>query len=430
MESLSRANWAVSLGAFIMVLALACGAPAQGMAAHRDGTILIGGEPRFPLGFYELPEDEDGLRAMADAGVNLVRCRSAAGLDRLHALGMRGVMPLRLDQGASEAVRAKVLEAAGHPALAVWEGPDEVVWNFTAYSGLFRKMDVHKVSGAWWRQTPEAVAYAEKKAAEIIPNMREAAAFIRENDPNGLPLWINEALKSDVHYVRQYMEYTDITGCDIYPIKKDKREPQRMGGATERWKAVGRGMPVYMVMQAFSWNELGDYYGAKEAAYPSFAESRFMAYDVIVHGAAGILYWGSHYLRNEEFRRSVYAVISELDALQPFLVAQDTEGVSVECLDALLDGAEARVRAMVRRHGDDWLLVVVNEDDVSRMGTVVTGLEALNGRELNLLYGEDVRTVEDGALALRMQPLEVRVYCTSRAYETEDTAYRGWEFAE
>ncbi|OHB79623.1 MAG: hypothetical protein A2Z25_03485 [Planctomycetes bacterium RBG_16_55_9] len=58
-------------------------------------------------------------------------------------------------------------------------------------------------------------------------------------------------------------------------------------------------------------------------AYPSFDESRFMAYDAIVHGARGILYWGSHYLKSSEFRQSLYALTSELAALQPFLVAED-----------------------------------------------------------------------------------------------------------
>ena len=421
---------AAILSIFCTMFALCSGVYAQTEESGQDGTILVEGERRFPLGFYELPEDNAGLEAMAGAGVNLVRCRSRADLDRLDALGMRGIMPLPLDQGASKALRAKVLDVAGHPALAVWEGPDEVVWNFTAYSGLYRTMGVHKVSGAWWKQTPEALAYAEEKAAVIIANMREGAAFVRENDPNGLPLWINEALKSDVHYVRQYMEYTNITGCDIYPIKKDKREPQLLGGATDRWRAVGRGMPVYMVLQAFSWDELGEYHGAKETAYPSFAESRLMAYDAIVHGAAGILYWGSHFLKNDDFRGSVYAVVSELDALQPFLVAEDAEGIDVQCLDALLDGGEPHVRAIARRHGGDWLVVVVNEDGVSRMGAVVTGLDALNGRELTLLYGGGVRRIQDGMLPVRMQPLDVQVYCTSRDFETANTQYRGWTFGE
>ena len=85
----------------VTALVLACGA----YAAECDGFLINDGQRLFPLGFYELPESDEGLKAMADAGVNLVRCRNRADLDRLHALGMQGVMPLAckasLNQSAS-----------------------------------------------------------------------------------------------------------------------------------------------------------------------------------------------------------------------------------------------------------------------------------------------------------------------------------------
>ena len=79
----------------------------------------------------------------------------------------------------------------------------------------------------------------------------------------------------------------------------------------------------------------GDYYGVKDIAYPTFNESRFMAYDVIAHGARGILYWGSHYLKSNAFRESIYALTSELAALQPFLVTPDVKGVQVNLIEIL-----------------------------------------------------------------------------------------------
>ena len=92
----------------------------------------------FPIGSYELPGDEPGLRAMARAGFNLVRCHSRQDLDRAAAAGLRGWMPLPLQVGTEGGKLRQIVEAVkDHPALAVWEGPDEVVWNFTAYSGLF-----------------------------------------------------------------------------------------------------------------------------------------------------------------------------------------------------------------------------------------------------------------------------------------------------
>ena len=384
----------------------------------KDGVFL------FPLGFYELPKEDDKLVEMAQAGVNVVRCRGKEDLDRAHAAGIQGIVPLPFQKGATEEFRALVASLAEHPALAAWEGPDEVVWNFTAYSGLHRKMKVHKTPGEWWRQTPEAVAYAEERAAEIIPKMREAVSFIREVDAADRYIWINEAQKSDVYYVRQYLDFVDITGCDIYPVHFDERPLEAVGQATERWKAVGRGKPVWMVLQAFSWNELGDYYGAKETAYPSFAESRFMAYDAIVHGAGGILYWGSHYLKSDPFRQSLYALTSELAVLQPFLVGETMDTASLSLVELPAREGTVPVLATVRQAGEEYLVVLVNEDEEAHMGVVVEGLDCLDGKELHLLYGSEARKISHGELITRLQPREVKVFCTDKAKETEQLAGR------
>ena len=397
----------------VTALVLACGA----YAAECDGFLINDGQRLFPLGFYELPESDEGLKAMANAGVNLVRCRNRADLDRLHALGMQGVMPLPLEQGPTEEFRARVAEVADHPALAVWEGPDEVVWNYTAFSGLFRTMGVYKTREAWWEQAPEARAYAAEQAAKLVPNMRAAAAVIRELDALKRPVWINEAKNSDVYYVRQYLDFVDITGCDYYPVHEDRRNIAEIAGATERWNQIGRGMPVYMVLQAFSWHELGEYYDAKNEAYPTFDESRFMAYDAIVHGADGILYWGSSFLKSEACRASIYALTKELAALQPFLTAPDVPGVRLSVIEDKNPDMTPRVAGLARCAGDDWLVVLVNEDDVPHTAVIVEGLEALNGRTLCHLYTEDAAVVARGELIARLQPKAVQVYVTSRDYE-------------
>ena len=386
-------------------------------AAQHDGFLVKDGQKAFPLGFYELPESDEGLKAMADAGVNLVRCSSRAELDRLHALGLQGVAPLPLEQGATEDLRAKVAELAEHPALAVWEGPDEVVWNFTAFSGLFRTMGVYKTRDAWWDQAPEAKAYAAEQAAKIVPKMRAAVAMSRELDAAKRPVWINEAKNSDVYYVRQYLDFTDVTGCDYYPVHEDRRNIAEIAAATERWNQIGRGMPVYMVLQAFSWHELGEYYDAKGEAYPTFEESRFMAYDAIAHGADGILYWGSTYLKSDACRESLYALTRELAALQPFLTAPDAPGTRLSVLEDQNPDKTPRVAYFARCVGDDWLLVLVNEDDVRHTAVVVDGLGALNGTTLCRLYTEEAAVVARGELIARMLPKSVHVYATSRDYE-------------
>ncbi len=395
---------------------------------HGDGFLTQEGRRLFPIGFYELPAEDDALRDMAEAGVNLIRCGNTEALDRVQALGMMGWVPLSLQSGATPEFQEHIRNLAAHPALAIWEGPDEIVWNFTAYSGLWRqdRLAVFPNKGEWWMQTPLAIQYSEERAAEIMPNMREAVEFIRSVDPQNRQVWINEARDSDLKFVRQYIDFLDITGCDDYPVHADERPTIRLADSTDRWKQVGNGRPVWMVLQAFSWNDLDDEHG-DIAAFPTFDESRLMAYVCITHGARGILYWGSHYLKSdghEAFRKSIYALTSELAALQPFLTAPTEGYVAVRSID---DGrtdvpipvSTRGVSVTARRTGREWLIVLVNEDPYPHMGVEVIGLDALNGTEFVELYGDEKTTVSDGAFITRLRGFEVKIFATHRKWETE-----------
>ena len=404
---------------------------------HGDGFLTQDERRLFPIGFYEFPTEDDGLRDMAEAGVNLILCGNEDALDHAHAYGMMGWVPLSLQSGATPEFQERIRTLAEHPALAVWEGPDEVVWNFTAYSGLWRqdRIGVFPNKDEWWQQTPLAIQYSEERAAEIMPNMREAVEFIRSVDPHNRQVWINEARDSDLKFVRQYIDFVDITGCDDYPIRADSRSAMRVADATDRWQQVGKGRPVWMVLQAFSWNDLDDEHG-DIAAFPTFAESRLMAYVCITHGARGILYWGSSYLKSqghEAFRKSLYALTSELAALQPFLTAPVERSVTAQLID---DGrtdipvpvSMRGVSVTARRTGRDWLIILVNEDPHSHMGVEVIGLDALNSTEFVELYGEEKTTVLEGGFVTRMRPFEVKVFATHRKWETNRR--EGREFAE
>ena len=388
--------------------------------ATTRGFLVKDGRPLLPIGCYELPKNDAELEKMAKSGINLVRCHNKTDLDRAASVGIFGWISLPLQSGSSDSLRKKIESLVTHPALAIWEGPDEIVHNFTAWSGLYRTKGIYKSPDEWRKQTPRAIEYSEEQARQIIPNIRDSIELIRTLDHNKRQIWINEAAQSDLKFVRQYIDYIDITGCDIYPVREGRRDVAIVGDATERWKQVGRNQkPVWMVLQAFSWSELGDYYGHKTVVYPSFAESRFMAYDVIVHGAKGILYWGSHYLKSSEFRQSLYALTSELEALQPFLVAPEYLNARISLIELSRDSSEQGVKISVRRADGEWIIILVNEDNRTYMGVEVTGIGALNGRDLELLYGTEKITVEQGELITRIRPFEVKVFATSRRYETD-----------
>jgi hypothetical protein len=391
-----------------------------------DGLLIKDGKRLFPIGWYSTPKDDASLKEMAEAGINIFRCNDKEGLDRVHAVGMQGWMRVRLEDGATDKVKEKVLSVVNHPALAIWEGPDEVVWNFTGWSGLYKKLKVQEKAGAWWEQTPGAVSYANEKAKEIIPNMIDAIAYIRSVDPFNRQIWINEASRSDMTFVRQYIDYIDVTGTDKYPIG-GKHNPESSGVSTnvdairyctQRYTEIGKGKPVWMVLQAFSWSELTEEVKDAQPLYPTFDESRYMAYAAIAYGARGILYWGSAYTKSKEFVQSLFAVTNELAALQPFLTAPNEVQVEVKMIKTDQKDADQPVSCIARRYGRDWMIVVINETDNNQMGVLVNGLRHLNGLKLTELYGNNEVTVSNEEIVLRMKPREVIVLTTGKKWET------------
>jgi hypothetical protein len=405
MRELPKETRAKGLMILLFVVAL------PGMAF--EGYIDVEGETTFVLGMYEFPEDPVELPRMAEAGINLIRCRTVAQLDAVAAAGMQGWAPLPLHEGATEALREHVTAFAAHPALAVWEGPDEVIWNFTAFSGLKEREGIS--ADDWRNQAPHALAYAEKEAARILPNMGEAIALIREIDTRGRPVWMNEARETDVIYMREYLPWIDVLSCDDYPVKQSgESDLHRVARATDRYMQVSLGKPVWMVLQAFSWEDIRE----DETDYPSFAESRYMAYACIAHGARGLLHWGSEFCDNADFRDSLYALTSELAALNPFLVAPEVPGVEVTLVEAPDEPANG-VRVITRRNGNEWLIALANDDNYRHLGTQVSGLEALEGRELHELYSTRSHRVSQGMFVTRMQDYDVQVFCTSRDFESD-----------
>ena len=374
----------------------------------------------FPIGCYELPKNDGELRAMADAGFNLVHCGNVADLDRVRAAGIMGWVSVPLQLGAdNDALRQAVEAVKDHPALAVWEGPDEVVWNFTAYSGLYRS-GVYKKPDEWWQQTPFAVEHSEAEAKKILPKLREGCQLVRRLDRSKHPIWINEAAESDMKFIREYLDDIDITGCDIYPIHENNHLPASVGDYTGRYQRVGRGKPVWMVLQGFSWHEITPPKD-EHLVYPSFAETRLMAYGAIAHGAKGILYWGTEMLpKQSPFRQSLFTLTSELNALQPFFTAKKESGVRVSLTESRGRAPEGNrgVRLLARRTGREWLIVLVNEDNHPHMGVEMTGLTKLNGQTVELLYGSETATVKRGGFVTRLKPYEVKVFATSRKWES------------
>ncbi len=406
-----------------------------------DGFLIKNGERIFPIGWYHFPKEDEDFQEIVDAGFNIIRCGSKADLDRVQAAGVSGWVSLPLQNGVTDDFKKQVGSMAGHPALGLWEGPDEIILSFTQdyqYRDLGRFTDNKGRFITWRNRTPEMEKYAAEIAPGIMKNMHEAISYIRTHDPNNLQVWMNEGAHSSPFYIRQYLDAIDIIGCDHYPVygvekngSPARRNIEEIGYVTEQFGEIGMGKPVYIILQANSKHEEGPKADSIwHPDYPSFEESRYMAYSVITHGGKGVFYWGGYLIgtRNtptaENFRQSLYSLASELNALQPFLIAPEQKQVSAYYLKDFErkepSGSlfQNQIAWAARQFGRDWMIILSNDDSITLQNVAVKGLKNLNGFTFYELYGEETVEVANEEFITRLKPHEVKVFVTSRKWES------------
>ncbi|MBI4558830.1 MAG: hypothetical protein HY706_14705 [Candidatus Hydrogenedentes bacterium] len=260
-----------------------------------DGTITVNGKRTFILGSYHYgkKDPEAALRELAEAGFNLVNSGAdATAMDQAQAAGLMvwtgvGTLDLANRETSAAKLRANVEAVKNHPALAFLETVDEPAWT-------------------WEKAEPRTPAQA----------LIEAYPLIKQADAKHL-LYTNHAPTNLEKTLMAYNPGTDIVACDIYPVNPggikymyalfpdghqgdlNNEHISQVGEYTAKMRRVaGPNRPVFMVLQAFAWEALlpAQEQRQEKILFPSYAQTRFMAYQAIINGANGILYWGSDYL--------------------------------------------------------------------------------------------------------------------------------------
>ncbi|MCC6797217.1 MAG: hypothetical protein IT366_19020 [Candidatus Hydrogenedentes bacterium] len=266
-------------------------------AYDTDGTITVDGKRTFITGTYMVgnkynaPTPTPALyKELADAGFNLVQA-SGESMDHAQAAGLMtwtgaGVIDLKDPETSGKQLAERVSAVKDHPSLAFLETSDEPAWT-------------------WMKAEPRLTADAFAKSYPIV----------KATDPNHL-LYTNHAPTNLISTLVQYNAGTDIVAVDIYPVNPGNLKPQyalfedglqgdlnnthisQVGEYCDKMRKVaGPNRPVFMVLQAFAWEMLTDEKerDTTKVLYPTFEQSRYMAWQSIVHGANGIVYWGSFY---------------------------------------------------------------------------------------------------------------------------------------
>jgi hypothetical protein len=258
-----------------------------------NGVLVIDGKRVFPITLTIVPGPDakapTGKHAYAefvDGGVSFIRTGKPDWNDettRLEQLTQRAAAKYGLrccpwlgwdlanfDPGdkKKEAELKRVIDLfKTSPGMGMWKGADEPAWG-----------NMHDAK----KSTPEQVAHVAK--------------LIHQHDPNH-PIWLVQAPRGTVPMLKRYNAGWDVGGIDIYPVsyppgvhsEEKNNELSMVGDFTRMMREVAGEKPFWMTLQiAFS----GTAKPGRTLRMPTFPEQRFMAYEAIINGARGLVYFG------------------------------------------------------------------------------------------------------------------------------------------
>jgi hypothetical protein len=447
---------------------------------NQDGFLRIDGTARLIIGLYELPQDDEKLREVAESGFNLVRVpQDINALDRIGRHGLYAWICLGSSAQLTEA------DHNGEPRSGsglVWELPDEALWN-TWWSrfqwvfgeqqrelrkhieearneranvdpakclSLLEKANDYNERGLWdqaeeiydtlWGQLEAKNPHPDWKmsqcpgqANELTDAIARGCRVVKHLDPKRA-IWQNHAPRNSVRSLAKYNQTIDAVGCDIYPVPfnpasghSDLKDTNlsSVGAYTDRMREAAQGKSIWMVLQGFGWRDLSEEgredTDPRKGRRPTFSETRFMAYDAIVHGANALLYWGTHYIEKDSaLWRDLMKIAKELRALEPGIVGERPKNTPISAADETYGSIDGQgPRLMLRKAGQDWLMIAVNEHSQGISFTVSKLPEQLEGKILYHLYSDETRKVENRAFHDGIRGFGVHVYATSRRFEAK-----------
>lgn len=445
---------------------------------------IVDGRPRFVLGLYENPKDDATLQEAIEAGFNLFQCSAnKKELDRLRKFGAYAWINLgaNLDLSIDAEKRRKELlktvnQFKEHPALLIWEGPDEALWNHwwgaicvfndTEYKAMkavvdersddkeaLEKLLVHvmelKNRALWdefeaarnefWRRTgkqpvpsrPIARFHdAYQRSRRTGDGLTAGIKSVRQADTNHI-IWLNHAPRNSMANLRFYNRAADMAGCDIYPIPSNLDHsdlvnvwPSSVGDYTDRMRRAAPGRACAMVLQGFGWRDIlhpaPEGWVSKDfGRRPDFEELRFMVYNAISHGANVIMYWGTFAIeKDSQMWRDMLQLARQLRMLEPALLARPVKPAPYAVSEETYGSVDAQGPHLLLKKVDaDYVLLVSNEIIHGLAFTVEALPKSLDGKTLYRLGTDESVVVKNRSFRDGIKGFDVHVYATSRRFE-------------
>ena len=374
-------------------------------AVDNDGMIVAGGKRRFWLGLYQLPKVEEPWKEARAAGFDLVHVHPSA-QDIVHAreAGLRTWVSLgsinEKNRGADEQrIRRIVEQFRADPALLFWETEDEPAY-------------------VWKSPEPRV------SPRQIV----DTHDFVKILDPTH-PLYLNHAPANLESTLRQYNAGAEIIATDIYPVIPHGIREQyalwpdgqhgdllnttisQVGPYTDKMRRVaGRSRAVFMVLQAFAWEDLRrNQRDPRMVLYPDRAQLRSMAYQAVIHGANGLLFWGlASAPPAATMWNDLRAVTAEVARLAPELAARPADLIlRIEYRDTG-HSLDRGIEWTVRRSQDAGVLLLCANAD---RNPVRVAFEFHDGfRRCQVLGSHQEIRLEGAVMEDRFAPFEAKAY--------------------
>ncbi len=368
-----------------------------------DGMLLIQGERTFMLGSYHLPKSEAPYQELAAAGFNLVRTPAdQEALDQAHQAGLYswisvGAIDSQRQTPSTEEIKKTIQQFKDHPSLLLWETVDEPAWTWNK---------------AEWRVPPKTII--------------ETYQIIKSIDAQHL-VYLNHAPANLVGTLEKYNPGTDIVACDIYPVIKPNTPPlyglfpdgyhgcmlnpyisQIALYVDKMRKVAGPDRPVFMVLQAFAWENLREKPIDSLVLYPTHHELRFMAYQTIINGANGINFWGLNYVpARSPFWNDLKSVVAELASIKDILASSTKTIRLVKRYHELGYDIDMGVQILAKKARGAYYLLTVNTDK-NPAKVSISGF----GRDkvAKVLFENRKIQIENRQLTDYYKPFEVHIY--------------------
>ena len=315
-----------------------------------DGTVLVGGEPFFPIGIYAVSECEANGNSIDRAFRDL----KAAGFNLVHRTS-----PNPLNE------YEKFLDLADKHGLKVFTLPVSSYKKDFYFDSLIPKTKHHDCILAWY--------LADDTASNTDPEtvaLRDRLCKLLDTDH--LTLQADAVMMGGafVRY-REYVHTTDVFLPELYPVYGKKPHGGEVAEIVANMKVIREaiaeaGAPVksvWPIIQHF------DGWGAWKR-FPTFAELRAMSWQAIIHGGKGITWYAYHsrsgrgrgIAASPQYQRELMTVSREIADVSGDLVSRDApvqpkmEVLSGPKLDAF---SNPSVTALLKT-GDAPLLIVAN----------------------------------------------------------------------